>query len=221
MTPSILNFFNRCVYESDIKGKTVVEVGSRNVNGSVRDIIMSLNPESYTGIDSEEGEGADIVGDISEMHIDTQYDVVIATELLEHVRNWHTAVNNIRRLCKKGGLLLITTRSRGFPYHPCPEDYWRFELADLANIFHDFTFLCLEADPIAPGVFMKAKKEHGYLIYDLYHVKEDEPLGYSNKIPYIFEKTIRDIGIASNLDEIDSIGLFSKEGKTTFLGMKH
>jgi hypothetical protein len=65
------------------------------------------------------------------------------------------------------GLLVVTTRGPGFPYHPHPDDYWRFTCADFAKIFADFEILTLVDDPKPGylGVFMKARR-----VYDRYHV---------------------------------------------------
>jgi SAM-dependent methyltransferase len=52
------------------------------------------------------------------------YDLVICTEVLEHVENPRQAVEEIRRILKPNGTLLATTPFI-VPYHPDPKDYWR------------------------------------------------------------------------------------------------
>ena len=67
-------------------------------------------------------------------------------------------ITNLKDVCKPGGIILITTRSRGFIYHPFPYDLWRYETDDMKNIFSDCKILALESDFQFNGVFMKAKK---------------------------------------------------------------
>ena len=65
----------------------VLEVGSRNVNGSVRDILAPL-VSRYVGCDLEAGDGVDVVADatrLTDVFPPESFDVVISTEMLEHV----------------------------------------------------------------------------------------------------------------------------------------
>jgi len=50
----------------------------------------------------------------------------------------------MKAVLKPGGFIYITTRSRGFPYHAYPHDYWRYEIEDMEKIFGDFEIIALE-----------------------------------------------------------------------------
>ncbi|MEM2261178.1 MAG: methyltransferase domain-containing protein [Ignisphaera sp.] len=63
------------------------------------------------------------------------FDVIISTEVLEHVRDWRAVINNMKRALREGGIMYITTRSFGFPYHDFPYDFWRYEIEDMRKIF--------------------------------------------------------------------------------------
>ena len=82
----------------------------------------------------------------------------VTDKRVEHARNWREVISNIKNVCKPNGIILITTRSKGFRLHGYPHDYWRYELDDMRKIFGDCEILVLESDRQAPGVFIKAKK---------------------------------------------------------------
>jgi SAM-dependent methyltransferase len=146
----------------NFRGKKVLEVGSRYVNGSVRPLIMKIaTPESYTGADIEHGQYVDVVCAVENLitHFGNEkFDVVISTEMLEHVYDWKVAVKNMKAVLKPEGLIFLTTRSKGFPYHGYPHDYWRFEVNDIKEIFREYEILTLENEKISRGLKLKAKK---------------------------------------------------------------
>jgi SAM-dependent methyltransferase len=84
--------------------------------------------------------------------------MVVCTEVIEHVRDWQSAVSGIKNVLRSEGILLVTTRSRGFPCHDYPADFWRYELGDMDELFGDLEIEALESDPLEPGVLMKARK---------------------------------------------------------------
>jgi SAM-dependent methyltransferase len=154
---SVLDFMRGALSPPEVYDKSVLEVGSLDVNGSVRPDIEAMGPESYLGIDIVPGPGVDQVARLAEVVRD-DFDIVVCCEVLEHVEDWRAAVSDLKRVTAYGGTLIVTTRSRGFPYHAFPIDAWRYEIADMMAIFSDFSIGILEHDPEAPGVFMKAYK---------------------------------------------------------------
>ena len=167
---SCIVFGAKNLTKEEIKGRKVIEVGSYDVNGSLRPIIESWEPAEYVGVDIEKGPGVDFVcnaEDIVEKFGKESFDVVISTELLEHVRDWRKVISDIKNICKPNGIIFITTRSKGFDYHAYPYDFWRYELEDMKYIFSDCEILVLEKDFQAPGVFLKAKKPNKFVEKDL------------------------------------------------------
>jgi SAM-dependent methyltransferase len=164
-------FVRSSLHESEVRGRSVLEVGSRNVSGlSVRPSIQALGPTSYIGVDIEPGPEVDEIcdaGQLRERFGDDSFDVVISTELLEHVRDWRHVVSNLKHVVRPGGKLVLTTRSYGFPHHGWPHDYWRYEIDDMKVIFRDFDIDALQPDLHKPGVFVKASKPVGFADADL------------------------------------------------------
>ena len=165
MNKACVDFVVRSLTADDVRGRTVLEVGSRNVNGSLRWHVEGLGPASYLGVDLVGGPGVDEICRVDCL-IDRfgpdRFDLVFSTEMLEHVRDWRAALVNLKAVTKPGGILLFTTRSRGFWFHGYPFDFWRYELSDVTAVFGDFEMLALEADISEPGVFFKGRKPEGW-----------------------------------------------------------
>jgi SAM-dependent methyltransferase len=158
-------FAERMLTASIVIGRDVIEVGAYDVNGSVRPYVESLAPGSYLGVDITAGPRVDRILDAQELVSQLggeSADIVITTEMLEHVRDWHAVVTNLKGVLRPGGYLLVTTRSAGFPYHAWPYDFWRYEPEDFRLIFDDLEILALESDTDAPGVFLFARRPDTY-----------------------------------------------------------
>ena len=169
-TPQCIIFGVLNLPKEELQGRKVLEVGSYDVNGSLRPILESWGPAEYVGVDIERGPGVDVVcraEDVVELFGKESFDIVISTELLEHVKDWRVVISNIKNICTTNGTILITTRSYGFRYHGHPYDFWRFELADMEHIFSDCIIKKLEEDNLAPGVFIKAQKPTRFIEKDL------------------------------------------------------
>jgi SAM-dependent methyltransferase len=156
-----LDFARRALTYEDVHERHILDVGSRDVNGSVRSVISHMEPSGYWGVDIEEGPGVDelcAAENLAEYYGEQTFDVVICTELLEHVVDWRAIVVELKDVLRIGGVLLVTTRSPGFEWHPYPLDTWRYTLDNMRAIFADMRIELLEDDPSMPGVFMKAYK---------------------------------------------------------------
>lgn len=162
-----MNFATGALSLAEVSGKIVIECGSYDVNGSARPGIEALGPACYTGVDQEAGPRVDLVASIPDLPAQLGKgiaDVVVSTEMLEHAVDWQGCVAAMIDLLVPGGVLVITTRSAGFPYHPHPTDEWRYSVDAMGQIMKaaGLDVLLLQPDGQAPGVFCKARKPEGW-----------------------------------------------------------
>ena len=165
-----LAFAERNLTAERVTGRRVLEVGSQNVNGSTRPFVERHDPAEYVGVDIAEGPGVDEicdVGDLTQRFGEAHFDLVVCTEVLEHVRDWRAALSNLKRVLAAGGTLLVTTRSIGFRYHGYPFDFWRFEPKDVETLMADMSLDLLETDASSPGVLFVATKPDDFHEADL------------------------------------------------------
>jgi SAM-dependent methyltransferase len=164
MDPKLMHLCGVHVPAHQVRGRKIIDVGSYDVNGSFRTVLEPLSPKCYIGTDMAAGPGVDRVVNVDDL-VDTFgsncFDIVISTEAIEHIQDWRTAINQIKRVCKIGGMVVLTSRSRGFGFHAYPHDHWRFEYEDVVEIFEGWQIEVLEEDMFNNdhyGFFMKAWK---------------------------------------------------------------
>lgn len=89
----------------------VLDIGGRNINGSVRDLFPGAT--KYVAVDLYPGEGVDVVSDVTLWDTDDSFDVVVCCEVLEHAPNWREIVRTAHARCKDGGTFLMTCAGPG------------------------------------------------------------------------------------------------------------
>lgn len=162
------------------KQKRVLEIGSLNVNGSIKDHFSDA--DKYIGIDLEKGENVDIVAssyDIPKLFKKESFDCVICCETLEHDTYFWVTLMNMRWVLKKGGYMIISVPSLQQYIHSYPKDYWRF-LPDAIEVFLKDFEEC-EGVVAFPG-HIKSPKPESDLLTVIYHGKK--PKNWKEKIPY-------------------------------------
>lgn len=91
-------------------------------------------------LDMKDQEGVDISCDISDksFSIKQKFDLVICTNVLEHIDDLDISIINISNLVNDNGYLLVTVPFI-YPYHPDPIDTMsRFGVNDLKILFKNF-----------------------------------------------------------------------------------
>jgi SAM-dependent methyltransferase len=93
------------------------------------------------GVDIVAGAGVDIVADAHALPFpDGAFDVILCSEVLEHLHTPAQALSEMRRVLKRGGTLILTTRFI-FPIHDAPHDYYRFTKYGLRHLLEHWEIL--------------------------------------------------------------------------------
>jgi SAM-dependent methyltransferase len=88
----------------------------------------------------------DIVADAHKLPFkDGEFDMILSTEMLEHVRDPFQVERELRRVMSRGGLLILSTRFV-FPLHDIPHDYWRFTKYGLKELFKEWEIVELQGE---------------------------------------------------------------------------
>src|SRR5215472_15054233 len=112
-------------YGGRFPAPSIVEVGSADVNGSLRQVAPAAG--RYTGLDFAVGPGVDVVlTDPYRYPLETgSVDIVVSSSCLEHADFFWLSFMEMLRVLKPHGLAYINVPSNG-SYHRHPADNWRF-----------------------------------------------------------------------------------------------
>lgn len=87
--------------------KTVLDLGGRDVNGTLRHLFPNI--ERYTVVDIRPGPNVDIVANAAQVDLDDRFDLILCTETFEHTPYGEGICWNAERLLKPGGYFICTT----------------------------------------------------------------------------------------------------------------
>jgi hypothetical protein len=91
----------------------VIEIGSLDINGSVRDF---YDTTTYIGVDLEEGKGVDLVAEGQNLDFpNNSFDVAVSAECFEHNPYWLETFINMHRIASE--FVIFTCASDGRPEH--------------------------------------------------------------------------------------------------------
>jgi SAM-dependent methyltransferase len=142
----------------------IVEFGSgRASHQAHRPAASDLFPgRNVVGVDMQGGIGVDVVQNLHSLGMgDNSIGTALLFDTIEHVREPWTAMRELHRCLKPGGLIVMTTVFL-FPIHAYPDDYWRFTASAMEVLLQDFDLIVSgEAGPVdfphtALGVAAKA-----------------------------------------------------------------
>lgn len=115
-------------YLIDSTYKSILDVGSYDVNGSYREL-FDVTKFHYTGLDMAAGPNVDIVPkkaySWTELSNDS-YDVIISGQAFEHIEFFWVTMAEMARVLRPGGLMCIIV-PRDLALHRYPLDCYRFD----------------------------------------------------------------------------------------------
>jgi SAM-dependent methyltransferase len=135
-----LNGVARALTETFDLPDPILEIGSFQVPGQeeLADLRDLFSGKSYTGLDVRPGLGVDLVADAQQLpHGDGSVGTVIAMNTLEHVPRFWRALDEVRRVLRPDGALLLSCPFY-FHIHSFPSDYWRFTPESLELLLEDY-----------------------------------------------------------------------------------
>ena len=112
-------------YVKEPHGATIVDLGSQDVNGSLRSV--APDGANYVGVDFEDAKGVDVVitNPYSLPFADESVDICVSSSCFEHSEFFWLVFLEIMRILKPAGLLYLNVPSNG-DFHRYPVDCWRF-----------------------------------------------------------------------------------------------
>lgn len=117
----------------------VIEIGSRNINGSVRPLFPNA---TWVGLDLHPGPDVDLVLDAREYNPLKKADLVICCEVLEHTPHWRAIVDAGRSWLKPDGKMVVTCAGPGREPHSAidggplqPDEYYANIRPDMLDVY--------------------------------------------------------------------------------------
>jgi len=146
--------FVKIVAETLPVGEPIYEFGSLQVPGQegFADLRPLFEGKEYIGCDLQEGPGVDRVLDLHNIELSAgTAGTALVLDTLEHVEFARRAVEELERILKIDGILVISSVMK-FPIHSYPCDYWRFTpegFRSLLRVF-DSSFVDFAGDGLFP-----------------------------------------------------------------------
>jgi SAM-dependent methyltransferase len=124
-------------------GKRVLDVGC----GVKPYYPFFATASEYVGVDVQENPHADLPGAVEQLPVaDGTFDIVLCTQVLEHVDDPARAVRELHRVTAPGGRVLASTHGVML-YHPNPQDLWRWTHTGLERLFNEAEWASVTVRP--------------------------------------------------------------------------
>jgi SAM-dependent methyltransferase len=135
-----LHGMTRAVVETFSLPEPIVEVGAYQVEGqeALGNLRTLFPSREYLGIDMRPGPGVDLIANVEALpQHDSSVGTIIALSVFEHVRHFWRGFDEVRRVLRPNGVLLVSCPFY-FHVHGYPSDYWRMTPAGLEVLLEDY-----------------------------------------------------------------------------------
>lgn len=125
-------------FEQIFAGASVLNIGAGGDFGKALMQHAARQKFQVISLDIDAQRRPDFVGDICSYDFkELRFDIVVMAETLEHIHSPHLALENVHRILKDGGRLILTTPFI-FPIHDRPHDYYRYTRYGLEYLLRHF-----------------------------------------------------------------------------------
>lgn len=195
----------------DKQGKRILDIGT--ANSPYKKYFKKIDYFTYD-IEQNENGNIDYVGDINDglkAVPDSNFDFILCTQVLEHIKNPSWAFREFYRILKPDGKIFLTTNFI-YQIHMAPNDFYRFtkfglqylgesngfaveHLKPQGGIFHTLSYI-ITVLPIR--LFLKKSKA----LYHLYLILFSIPIVFLNLMSYFLDVFDVDKEITINYEAI-------------------
>jgi len=178
---------------SHIHGR-VLDLGA----GSAKYKEMILQKASeYRSCDAAKNINIDDVCDVLNLQYPPEsFETVISTQVIEHVNNPYKMAEQIFKVLKPGGKVIVTAPFL-IPMHSDPDDYFRFTPSGLSEIFKQSGFVIIESGHYG-GFFMVLSETIHFSWFNPYKYKSSRLMTLIEKTAKFFDKIFNSKNIYAN-----------------------
>ncbi len=114
-----------------IEGR-VLEIGSLDVNGNLNDELAGCD---HVRLDMRDGPNVDVVANSHNIPFEADsFDAVVCADTFEHDNAFWVTMEEVRRVLKPHGAIVLCVPYISFPFHQHPKDYWRFTNSSMREL---------------------------------------------------------------------------------------
>ncbi len=176
-----------------VKGR-ILDLGAGEAK--YKTILKSRGGE-YVACDSRKGKSIDVVCDVADLPFEPEsFDTVVSTQVFEHIKNPFAAAVEIKKVLKIGGYAIITAPFM-IPFHPDPEDNFRFSESGLKELFEPLGFEIAESG-IYGGFFTVVYEMIHFSIFNPYFSKSNRFAAAIGKIAGFLDRIFSSEKIYTN-----------------------
>lgn len=140
---NISKFLKECAKKYDRNGLLILDIAPQ-IHEGAKAYFRKAEVET---LDIDSNSGATYIADITKYNkflSDKMFDIIVCTEVLEHTLDPFSAVKEIYRLLRNGGVLLVTVPFNFRIHGPLP-DCWRFTELGLRALFKKFSTINIKS----------------------------------------------------------------------------